>query len=86
MEWLVNIERILTRVLIIIIALCFFSIITLIITLVKLRYFFNTTIIGANEFVVVLFIYTSAIGAAIVIGKNEHISISYFIDKLPDLI
>lgn len=48
-----------------------------------MRYFFNATIIGANELVVVLFIYTSAIGAAIVIGKKEHIGITYFIDKLP---
>jgi TRAP-type C4-dicarboxylate transport system permease small subunit len=30
-----------------------------------------------------LFIYTSAIGAAVVIGKKEHIAIEYFIDKLP---
>lgn len=83
MEWLVNIERVLTRILIIIIVLCFLCIIALIVTLVVLRYFFNATIIGANEFVVVLFIYTSAIGAAIVIGKKEHIAITYFIDKLP---
>ena len=83
MKWLVKSEQILTRILTGIIGLCFFSIIILIITLVFLRYGFNTTIIGANEFVVILFIYTSAIGAAIVIGKKEHISISYFIDKLP---
>jgi TRAP-type C4-dicarboxylate transport system permease small subunit len=50
---------------------------------VILRYGFNSTIIGANEFVVILFIYTSVLGAAIVIGKNEHIGITYFIDKLP---
>ena len=83
MKWLINIERVLTRLLVIIIALCFFCLIALIVSLVILRYCFNATIIGANEFVVVLFIYTSAIGAAIVIGKKEHISITYFIDKLP---
>jgi len=49
---------------------------------VVLRYIFNSTIIGANEFVVILFIYTSAIGSAVVIGKKEHIAITYFIDKL----
>ena len=32
-------------------------------------------------FVVILFIYTSMIGSAIVIGKKEHIAITYFIDK-----
>ena len=83
MKWLLNFERSLTYTLKLIIALCFFCIIVLIVTLVILRYCFNATIIGANEFVVVLFIYTSALGAAIIIGKKEHIAITYFIDKLP---
>jgi TRAP-type C4-dicarboxylate transport system permease small subunit len=77
-------ENILTRVLVGIISLCFLSIIVLVITLVILRYGFNSTIIGANEFVVILFIYTSVLGAAIVIGKKEHIAITYFFDKLPN--
>ena len=76
-------EKNLTRLLVGIISLCFICIIVLIITLVIMRYGFNTTIVGANEFVVILFIYTSALGAAIVIGKKEHIAITYFIDKLP---
>jgi TRAP-type C4-dicarboxylate transport system permease small subunit len=50
---------------------------------VFLRYSFNTTIVGGNELVVILFIYTSAIGAAVIVGKKEHIAITYFIDKLP---
>lgn len=83
MKWLVKIEQILTRILEGIIVLCFFSILTLVITLVILRYGFNTTIIGGNEFVVILFIYTSALGAAVIVGKKEHIGITYFIDKLP---
>ena len=83
MKWLVKTEQILTRLLVGIIVLSFFCILCLIIILVILRYVFNSTIIGANEFVVILFIYTSALGAAVVIGKNEHIAITYFIDKLP---
>lgn len=83
MKWLGRIERVLTRILEGIVVLCFFCIIILIITLVILRYGFNTTIIGGNEFVVILFIYTSALGAAVIIGKKEHIAITYFIDKLP---
>ena len=31
-----------------------------------------------------LFIYTTAIGAAISIGKREHIKVTYFIDFLPE--
>ncbi len=79
----VEIEQILTRILEGIIVLCFFSILILVITLVILRYGFNTTIIGGNEFVVILFIYTSALGAAIIVEKKEHIAITWFIDKLP---
>ena len=83
MDWMVKTEKTITRILVGFIAFCLFSIVLLIMTLVILRYGFNSTIIGANEFVVILFIYTSAIGAAVVIGKKEHISITYFADKLP---
>jgi len=84
MKWLSKTEQMLTRLLEGIIVLCFISILVLIITLVILRYGFNTTIVGGNEFVVILFIYTSALGAAVIIGKKEHISITYLIDKLPN--
>ncbi len=57
----------------------------MVITLVVLRYGFNTTIVGGNELIVILFIYTSAIGAAVIVGKKEHIAITYFVDKLPPL-
>jgi TRAP-type C4-dicarboxylate transport system permease small subunit len=86
MKNLIETEKYLSRALVGIISLCFFCIITLIITLVIMRYGFNSTIVGANEFVVILFIYTSALGAAIVIGKKEHIAITYFFDKLPNSI
>ena len=85
MKRLIKFEKIVTKILLGIIAFCFLCIVILIITLVMLRYGFNSTIVGANEFVVILFIYTSAIGAAVVLGKKEHIAITYFIDKLPPL-
>ena len=50
--------------------------------LVVLRYVFNQSITGANEIVTILFIYTTALGSAISIGKNEHISINVFINSL----
>lgn len=83
MHWIIQTEKILTRILVGFIAICLFSIVLLVMALVVLRYGFNSTIVGANEFIVILFIYTSAIGAAVVIGKKEHIAITYFIDKLP---
>ncbi len=83
MNWLIKTEKTITRLLEGFIAFCLLFIVIVIMTLIVLRYVFNTTIIGANEFIVILFIYTSAIGAAIIIGKKEHIAINYFIDKLP---
>ena len=77
-------EKILTRLLVGFIAFCLFCIVLVVMALVVLRYGFNSTIVGANEFIVILFIYTSAIGAAVVIGKKEHIAITWFIDKLPN--
>jgi len=55
---------------------------SMIVILVMLRYVFSTTIIGGNEATVIAFVYTTAIGAAISISRDEHISIRYFTDKL----
>ena len=51
--------------------------------MVFLRYALNQSITGANEIVTILFIYTTAIGAAVSIGKNEHIGIDVFVNILP---
>ncbi len=48
-----------------------------------MRYFFNTSITGANEIVIILFIYSTAIGASLAIAKGDHISITVFTEKLP---
>ena len=47
-----------------------------------MRYGFNAAIIGGNEAMNYLFIYTTALGAAISIGNSEHIKISFLVDKL----
>jgi TRAP-type C4-dicarboxylate transport system permease small subunit len=61
-----------------------FLLITLaVVLLVVLRYFFLTTIVGGQEFTVFCFIYTSAIGAAVLLYKGEHISIPLLVDRLP---
>ncbi len=83
MKLLVKCEKLLNRLLKYILSLLFICIVILVIALVFLRYGFNATIVGGNELVVILFIYTSAIGAAVIVGKREHIAITYFIDKLP---
>jgi TRAP-type C4-dicarboxylate transport system permease small subunit len=61
-----------------------FLVITLaVVILVVLRYFFLTTIVGGQEFTVFCFIYTSAIGAAVLLYKGEHIAIPLLVDRLP---
>jgi TRAP-type C4-dicarboxylate transport system permease small subunit len=65
-----------------VITLCFFVILMLTIILVVLRYGFNESIIGGNELMEYLFIYTTALGAAVALGRRQHIKITWFIDKL----
>jgi len=61
---------------------CFFVILVLTVVLVILRYGFNKAIIGGNELMEYLFIYTTSVGAAVALGRREHIKITWFIDKL----
>ena len=83
---MIGIERF-SRILLVIlngvITFFFFVIFLLTVLLVVLRYGFNTAIIGGNEAMEYLFIYTTAIGAAVALGRRNHIKITYFVDKLP---
>ena len=63
-------------------ALLLFGMFAMVTILVVLRYLFATTIIGGNEGTVVAFIFASALGAAIAIARDEHISIDYFTDRM----
>ena len=75
-------DQLLTRTLEFVASACILIIVFTIITLVVLRYGFNASITGANEFVTILFVYTTAIGSAVELGRREHIAISYLSDKL----
>ena len=75
-------EKLLTRLLEGIASLCLLAILVLIVVLVTLRYVFNAGIVGANEFATILFVYTTAIGSAVAIGRREHISVDYLVEKL----
>ena len=77
-----RLEKYITRLLEVVVTLFFFFILSLTITLVIMRYGFNAAIIGGNEAMNYLFIYTTSLGAAVSIGNGEHIRISYFVDKL----
>ncbi|WP_455382524.1 TRAP transporter small permease, partial [Salinispira pacifica] len=82
MDTLRRTAEILTQVLEWFVTLCFFVILLLTIILVVLRYGFNATIVGGNELVEYLFIYTTAFGAAAALARREHIKITWFVDKL----
>ena len=56
----------------------------MVVLLVVLRYAFSSTIVGGNEFIVLLFIYTTSIGAAVAISRKEHIAINFLVDRLAD--
>jgi TRAP-type C4-dicarboxylate transport system permease small subunit len=50
---------------------------------VLLRYCLSSSITGANEAITVLFIHMSALGAAVAVGRREHIAITIATDTLP---
>ena len=68
----------------VLICLCFLSFFTMVILLVGLRYLFDYSIIGVNEIINILFVYTTAIGAAIAVGQRGHIAINILSDNLPE--
>jgi TRAP-type C4-dicarboxylate transport system permease small subunit len=67
----------------VLVCLSFLSFFGMVILLVGLRYLFNSSITGANEIITILFVYTTAIGAAIAVGQRGHIAINILIEKLP---
>lgn len=83
MELLKQTARILAVILDTVIASFFAFILLITITQVILRYAFNESILGGNELMEGLFIYTTAIGAAVAIRRRQHIKISYVIQQLP---
>jgi len=65
------------------IGLTFAGMAILIILLVILRYFFNSSIPGGNEALRFGFMYTTFLGAAVLLGRNEHIAIHLATKRLP---
>jgi TRAP-type C4-dicarboxylate transport system permease small subunit len=83
MEALKRAAALLALVLDAVIASLFAVILLITILQVILRYVFNESIIGGNELMEGLFIYTTAIGAAAAIRRRQHINISYTVQRLP---
>ncbi|MEE4166657.1 MAG: TRAP transporter small permease [Desulfocapsaceae bacterium] len=85
MDILKRLKHLLTLVLDGVIASFFAFIIIITIVQVILRYVFNASILGGNEAMEALFIYTTAIGAAVAVRRRQHININYFVQLLPML-
>jgi TRAP-type C4-dicarboxylate transport system permease small subunit len=81
MQRLMAWEKRLDRILEAIVTLMFAAILGLTIILVIMRYGFNSSIIGGNESMEYLFIYTTALGAAVSVGKGSHIRIAVLVDQ-----
>jgi len=56
----------------------------MVILLVGLRYLSDYSITGVNEIINILFVYTTAIGAAIAVGQRGHIAINILSNNLPE--
>ena len=78
-----NLDRVLTNILARLIAVCLLVMLLIILLLILLRYVFNAGIVGANETATILFVYTTAIGSALAVGRNEHVAVRLLIEKLP---
>ncbi|MBT5925277.1 MAG: TRAP transporter small permease [Verrucomicrobia bacterium] len=60
-----------------------FAIWLTVVALVALRYIFNSSIPGANEWIVILFVYATSLGAALGFGKGGHLAIEFAVEKIP---
>ena len=78
-----RLERRITRLLEQLLTAIFIAIFVLVVLLVVLRYIFNTTIVGGNEVAVMLFIFTTALGAAVDVARGKHIIVDTFVNLLP---
>ena len=83
MKIIYKLSSILTIMLDVVIGSFFAAILFITILQVILRYGFNESVLGANEAMEGLFIYTTAIGAANAVRRKQHISITFLVELLP---
>ena len=86
MKILAQIEKGLLWVLDGVIASFFAAILLTTILQVILRYGFNAAVLGGGEAMEGLFIYTTAIGAAVAVRRRKHININFLVKLLPEKI
>jgi len=77
---LLSLEAWVTRQVEYLLTVTFMLIFVLVVVLVVLRYIFNTTIVGGNEATVMMFIFTTALGAAVDVARGKHIIVDTFVN------
>jgi len=83
MKWKHRAKRLLDRILTYAVGSLFFGMALLIMVQVILRYAFNSSVPAGPEALRYAFIYTTFLGAAVLIGSDDHISIHLATRKLP---
>jgi TRAP-type C4-dicarboxylate transport system permease small subunit len=86
MKWKRRAIDVVTRTLNVLVTSIFAGMTVLAILQVVLRYFFNSSIPGSNEALRFAFIYTTFLGAAILVGKRDHIAIHLATRRMPKIV
>ena len=75
-------ERRLTSLLEVVLAAGLLGMFLVVVVLVALRYAFQSGLVGANETATVVFVYLSSLGAAVAVGRQEHIRVDLLSARL----
>lgn len=75
-------ERRLTNLLEGVLAAGLLGMFLVVVVLVILRYAFQSGLVGANESATVVFVYLSSLGAAVAVGRQEHIRVDLLSTRL----
>ena len=75
-------ERRLTSLLEAVLAAGLLGMFLVVVLLVALRYAFQSGLVGANETATVVFVYLSSLGAAVAVGRQEHIRVDLLSARL----
>lgn len=86
MDFIMSIEKKITAILETFIKYAFMLIAILIFVVALMRFTIGASILWAPEVALILFIYCSSIGSALMIVHKQHIRISYFAEKLPKVL
>ena len=82
LDFLARAERGVLRVVETLLVVGLLAILSWVFVLVVLRYGFSSSIIGGIEVLRILFVYSTALGAAVAIAYREHIAVSVLTERL----